>query len=144
MVHLAIKILPDDTRSPRLLCQPEGEHIYQQPQAMIPPHATGTLLSAHRASHPHPNKGENTAAFNWSKRFSISTASSVGPILRNISLLTFRFQVHSSTYYIPGDDNTMADAAYRLTHLTESTLIKKLLSTFLQPTLWRLLPLPPN
>ena len=61
----------------------------------------------------------NTAAQGWSNMDSFSTASSVGPILRELSLAATWKHIHASVGCVPREDNKMVDAALRLTHLPD-------------------------
>ena len=73
--------------------------------------------------HTYVNKTESQG---WANRGSVSTASSVGPILWGLSLAARRQHIHASVGRIPGDNSNMADAALRLTHLPD----RKFLSHF--------------
>ena len=68
----------------------------------------------------------NTAAQGWDNRGSVSIASSVGTILWELSLVDRRQHIHASVVRVPGEDNKMADAASRITHLPD----RKFLSHF--------------
>ena len=60
----------------------------------------------------------NTAVMGGTKRSIVSTATTVGPLLRYISLLSINSHVHSPIYHISGEDNCMSYSAYCLTHIT--------------------------
>ena len=53
----------------------------------------------------------NTVALGWANRGSVSTAYSVGPILRELCLAARRQHIHASVGCVMGEDNKMADAA---------------------------------
>ena len=53
---------------------------------------------------------DNMAAHVWTNRGSVSTASSVGPILCDLSLAARRQHTHASIGRVPGEDNNMVDA----------------------------------
>ena len=78
------------------------------------------------------NYVDNMAAQGWANRGSISTASAVGPILQDISLATRRQHIHAFDGSMPGEENKMADAASRLTHLPDRKFISHLRTHFLQ------------
>ena len=84
---------------------------------------------------------DNTAAQVWANRGSVSTASSVGPILRELSLASRQQHIHASVGRVPGEDNKMADATSRLTHLPDRQFIYHFRSQFPQNNPWLLLPL---
>ena len=65
---------------------------------------------------------DNTEAKRWSNRRSVISATAVGTILRYLALLTQNHKIYSSVQRISGTDNNMADAASRLTHLTNKIL----------------------
>ena len=50
---------------------------------------------------------DKTAAQGWTNRGSVITASSVGPILREISLAARQLQIHASVRRMPREDNKM-------------------------------------
>ena len=61
----------------------------------------------------------NMASQGRDNRSSVSTASSVGPILWELSLVDRRKQIHASVGHVIGEDNKMADASLRITHLLD-------------------------
>ena len=85
---------------------------------------------------------DNTAAQGWSNRGSFRTASAVVPILRELSLEPSRQHIHASVGSVPGEDNNMADAASRLTHLPDRQSIYHFRTLFPHSKPWRLIPLP--
>ena len=87
---------------------------------------------------------DNTAAQGRANRGSVSTYSSVGPMLRELALAARRQHIHASVGRIPGKDNKMAESAPRLTHLPYRKFISHFRSHFPQNKPWRLLPLPPT
>ena len=89
----------------------------------------------------HPYYVENMATQGWSNMVSISTASSVGPILWELSLAARRKHIHASEGRVPGEDNNMADAALPLTPLPDRKFISHLRINFPQSKPWRLPPL---
>ena len=84
----------------------------------------------------------NTATQVWSNRGSVSTASSVGKILWDLSLEDRQKYIHASIVRVPVEYNKMADAASRLTHLPYRQLISHFRTHFPQSKPWRMLPLP--
>ena len=62
---------------------------------------------------------DNMSAQGWANRGSVSTASSVVPMLRELALAARRQHIHASVGRVLGEDNEMADAALRLTHLPD-------------------------
>ena len=75
---------------------------------------------------------DNTAVQGWANHGSVSTATAVGPILRDLALLTRTCKIHSSVRRISGTENKMADAASRLTHLTDNMFLLHFALTFPQ------------
>ena len=59
---------------------------------------------------------DNTAVHGWANRCSVSTASSIGPILWELSLEARRQHSYASIGRVPGEYNKMADAMSRVTH----------------------------
>ena len=84
----------------------------------------------------------NTAEQGLANRGNVSTASSIGPMLRELALAARRQHIHVSVGRIPGKDNKMAESAPRLTHLPYRKFISHFRSHFPQNKPWRLLPLP--
>ena len=58
-----------------------------------------------------PTGVENTAAESWARRFSVSTATAIGPLLREAAWITRQAKIHVSIKRIPGVENIEADAA---------------------------------
>ena len=83
----------------------------------------------------------NTASQGWSHRGIVSTSSSVGPILWELSLVNRRQHIHTSVGRVPGEDNKMVDAALQITHLPDRKFLSHLRKNFPQSKPWRLLPL---
>ena len=83
---------------------------------------------------------DDTAAQGWSNQGSVSMASAVGPILREIALSVRLQRNHASVRRVPGEENNMADAALRLTHLPDRQFLSHFFSHFLQSNPWRLTP----
>ena len=81
------------------------------------------------------------AAQRWSNRGSVSTYSSVGPILRELALATMIQHIHTYVGRVPGEENKMADAAPRITHLLDRKFHSHFRSHFPQSKPWHLLPL---
>ena len=73
---------------------------------------------------------DNTTAQGWANMGSISTASSVGPILRELYLAARRQCIHPSVGRVPGEDNKMADAASCLTRLPDRKSVSQFFSHF--------------
>ena len=84
----------------------------------------------------------NTAEQGLANRGNVSTASSIGPMLRELALAARRQHIHVSVGRIPGKDNKMAESVPRLTHLPYRKFISHFRSHFPQNKPWRLLPLP--
>ena len=84
----------------------------------------------------------NTASHVWANRGSFRTASSVGPIPWELFLVDRRQHILTSVGRVSGEDNKMADAASRLTHLTDRKFISHFRTHFQKSKSWRLLPLP--
>ena len=82
---------------------------------------------------------DNTAAQVWAKRGSVSTASSVGPILQELQLAARRQHIHASVGRVLGEDNNMADAASRITHLLDRQFISPFRTHFPNSKPWRLI-----
>ena len=78
----------------------------------------------------------------WSNRGSISTASPAGPILKEISFTVRRQHIHASVGSMPGEDNMMADAVWRLTHLPDRQFLSHFRTHLQQSKPWSLPPLP--
>ena len=85
---------------------------------------------------------DNTASQVWANRGSISTASEVGPILREIALAMRRQHIHAFAGSVPGEENKKTDAASMLTHLPDRKFISHFRTHFPQSKPWKLLPLP--
>ena len=60
---------------------------------------------------------ENTAAESWDRGGSVSTATTIGPLLREAACITCQAKIHEYINFIPGVENTEADAVSILTHL---------------------------
>ena len=88
--------------------------------------------------HTYVNK---TSEEGWANRGSVSTASSVGPILQELALAERQQHIHASVGHVLGEDNNMADAVVSLTHLPDWKFLSQFCSHFQQSKLWRLLPL---
>ena len=82
---------------------------------------------------------DKTAVQGCYKRGSVSSPTAVGPILWDLSFLTRTHQIYSSVWQIKFNDNTMTDAASRLTHITDKMFLQHFLLTFLQKHSWWLL-----
>ena len=65
----------------------------------------------------------NTSAQGWDNRGSVSTSSSVGTILWELSLVDRRKHTHTSVGRVPGEDNKMTDAVLRITHMPDRKFI---------------------
>ena len=84
----------------------------------------------------------NIVAQRWTNMGSVSTASSVKTILRELYLEAMRQHIHASVGHIPGEDNKMADAASWITHLPDRKFLSNYCTHFPQSKTWRMLPLP--
>ena len=85
---------------------------------------------------------DNTAAESWARRGSVSTATAIGPLLRESDWITRQAKIHASIKRIPGVENIEADAASRLTHLQVHAFLKSFNTSFPHPMPWRLSLLP--
>ena len=65
----------------------------------------------------------NTAEQGWANWVSVSTASSVGPILYELALATRGQHIHASIWHVPGEENKTADTASWLTQLPDRILL---------------------
>ena len=83
----------------------------------------------------------NMASQGWDNRISVIIASSVGPILWDLSLVDRRQHIHASVGRVPGEDNKMSDAASGLTHLPYRKFYFHFRTHFPQSKPWPLLPL---
>ena len=72
------------------------------------------------------------AAQGWAFRGSVSTETVVGPILRDLALLSRTYKIHSSVLRIAGTDNKMANAASCIIHLTNKMYLRHFALTFTQ------------
>ena len=79
-----------------------------------------------------------TEAQGWSNHRSVRSATAVGPIFQDLSLMMIMHKIYSSVQRISGTDNKMTDVYSRLTHLTD----KMFLHNFALRKAWRLLTLP--
>ena len=75
----------------------------------------------------------------WPNSGSISTASSVRPILREVYLAARRQHTHPSVGLVQGKDNKMVDAASHITHLTYMQFLFQFPTHFPLSKPWRLL-----
>ena len=85
---------------------------------------------------------DNMAAQVWDNRGSIIIASSVRPILQELHLAARWKIIHASVGRVLGEDNNIADATSRLTHLPDRQFIFHFRTHFPQSKPWRLHPLP--
>ena len=67
---------------------------------------------------------DNTAAESWACQGSVSTATTIGPLLRESVWITRQAKIHASIKRIPGVENIKADAASRLTHMPVHAFLK--------------------
>ena len=67
---------------------------------------------------------ENTATESWASRGSFSTATAIGPLLREATWITYQAKIHASINRIPGVENIEVDAASRLTLLRVHTFLQ--------------------
>ena len=73
---------------------------------------------------------DNKAVQGWANRASVSTAYSVRPILRGLSLAARRKHIHASVGRVLGEDNKMSNTALQLTHLLDRKFISHLRTHF--------------
>ena len=85
---------------------------------------------------------DNMAAQGWANRGIIITASSVGPILQEISLAERLKHIQISVGRALLEDNKMADAALHLTHLPDRKFLSHFCTHFSQINPWHLPSLP--
>ena len=70
------------------------------------------LFAPRMAPLEHISTGvENTVAESWARRGSVSTATAIGPLLREAAWITRQAKIHASIKRIPGVENIEADAA---------------------------------
>ena len=101
------------------------------------------LFAPHMSPLKHISTGvDNTAAEIWARRGSVSTFTSIGPLLQEAAWITCQAEVHASIKRIPRVKNIEADAASRLTHLPVHAFLKSFNTSFPQPTPWHLSLLP--
>jgi hypothetical protein len=86
---------------------------------------------------------DNLATLFWARKGSTTTTSPVATILRHLSLHQRFHRYVSSSDYIPGDLNAMADAASRLCLLSDAQFLTKFNSLFPQALPWQLYHLSP-
>ena len=97
------------------------------------------LFDPRMATLEHISTGvDNTAAESWARGGSVSTATAIGPLLREAAWITCQVKTHASIKRIPGVENIEADAASRLTHLPVHAFLESFNTSFPQPTPWRL------
>ena len=85
---------------------------------------------------------DNTATESWDQRGSVSTTTTISPLLCEASWITRQAKIHASISCIPVVENIKSDAALRLTHLPVPVFLKSFNTSFPQPTPWRLYLLP--
>ena len=85
---------------------------------------------------------DNIAAQVWSNRVSVSTASSVRTMIRELALAARRQHIHDSVGRIPGEDTKITDAVSRLTQLPDRQFLSHSHSHFPQNKPWCLHLLP--
>ena len=85
---------------------------------------------------------DNTEVQVWYNRGSVSSAIVVSPIIRYLALLKRTHKIYSSVHRITSADNKMADAASRLTHLTDKIFLQHFALTLPQINHCRLITLP--
>ena len=66
----------------------------------------------------------NTAAEIWDRRGRISTATTIGPLLREAACIMLQGRILTSIARIPGVENIELDEASILTHLTVPAFLK--------------------
>ena len=76
----------------------------------------------------------NTAVERWARRGRISTATTIGPLLRKAACIMLQGRTLTSIARIPRVENIELDAASILTHLTVPAFIKYFNTTLLKPT----------
>ena len=86
---------------------------------------------------------DDTAAQVWANRASVSIAPAVGPILHDLVMAARCQHIHTSVGCVPREDNEMADATSRLTHIPVRLFLSHLKMHFSQSKYWCVLPLPP-
>ena len=84
----------------------------------------------------------NTAVESWARCGSVSTATVIGPLLREFVWITRQAKIYASITRIPGVENIKADAGSRITHLPVPAFLKYFNTYFPQSTPWRLYFLP--
>ena len=85
---------------------------------------------------------DNTPAQGWSRRVSVRSATVVGTILQNLTLMTQSRQIYASISRIKWSDNTIADASSRMNHLPNRIFLSHFTLIFPQKKPWHMLPVP--
>ena len=75
---------------------------------------------------------DNAATEGWERRGSVSSATPMGPLLREAAWITRQTHIHASVKQINGLENQEADAASRLTHLPVQNFLEHFSSTFIE------------
>ena len=78
----------------------------------------------------------NTATEGWAQRDSISSATAVGPLLREVLWIMQQAHIHMSVERITRLDNKEADTFYRLTHFPVQNFLQHLRFNFPNPSAW--------
>ena len=86
-------------------------------------------------------KEDNTTAQGWSNKGSIIWDMAVGPILRDLALITHIKQIYASIGRVKVDNNKMDDATLRFTYVPDRILLRHFTLTSPQKNPWRLMSL---
>ena len=87
---------------------------------------------------------DNTPAVSWRTKESTSNSKATAHLLQISALHRRKFRYQSSTNYIPGPVNAMADDCSRLWHLSDSQLLAHFNSHYPQATSWKMRQLRPE
>ena len=86
-------------------------------------------------------KVDNTTAQGWANKGSVIWDMAVGPILRDLALITHLKQIDASIGRMKVDNNKMDDATSRPTHVPYRIFFHHFTLTFPQKNPWRLMSL---
>jgi len=87
---------------------------------------------------------DNLATMYWYRRGSVTTTSPTATILRQHAMHQRFHRYLTLKDYVPGPDNTLADDASRLTHLSPEAFLTHFNAVYPQDKPWHLYPLQPS
>ena len=89
------------------------------------------LFAPHMVPLEHISTGvDNSATESWDRHGSVSTATAISPLLRELAWITCQAKIYAYIKRIPGVEKNEADAASRLTHLLVHVFLKLLTPPF--------------